>query len=247
MTLAKQVRSPATPSFALKDSFEDARKLYRKFSHAAFGPTEIASTLGLSATSSSLRKRIYALTEFTLLFETAGVYKVTQQFHTLDSSPVGAREFKRAALHSVENVATFHELMTEFSAKLPEQAIVAQRLEKQKGFTAERAKEVASIFERSMRFAGVLDSNGNILPIRDADGEKETSVSVFSDQKQDSNAQVDSRLAYGDVLELGTSVTRLRRSEIPLADGRMAVVFYPQDLASKEANKIGNVLSALVE
>lgn len=235
-TKPKKPNSPAVPSYSLRDSLEDARKLYASFSHAVFNRAEVASTLGMSSNSGPFTGRMFSVRTYGLLVESAGGYKISDAFLTLNSEDRSSAAFKRVALQAIQRASIFAEILAEFRTKLPPIASVAQRLETQKKFNAERAKKVASILEKSLQFAGVLDSNNNILPVRDSDV---PGASSGAEKEEKSDIEVP--------ITASGAKAGLRRTEVPLGDGRVAVVQYPHDLVKIEADKIGRVLGALVD
>src|SRR5688500_6664631 len=83
-TQTNKTKSEPTPSFPLKDVYDDAKKLYDKFSHASFSQAEVASGLNMSSTSGSFARRIFSLTEFGLLDRSGNKYTVSRIFHALD-------------------------------------------------------------------------------------------------------------------------------------------------------------------
>ncbi|MCC6499889.1 MAG: hypothetical protein IT313_06440 [Anaerolineales bacterium] len=231
-TKSSKPKSPPVPSYTLRDSLEDAKKLYKKYSHASFSKAEIASALNMSSGSSSFAKRLFALTEYGLIEGSGDSYKTTGRFSVLNSNKPESSTFKKNAFDAIQSSGVFLELLNEFKTKLPDQNAVAQRLETQKKFNAERAKEVASVLEKSLQFAGVLDGSNNVVPIRDgAANPSDNDQGGHGDESEDDHPPVAS----------------MRKSEIPLANERTAVVSYPHDLTKDEATKIGRVLSALVD
>lgn len=228
-----KARSPVAPSYSLRQSFEDVRKIYNQYSHATFSLAEVASSLSASATSSTLRQKLSTFMQFGLLDEVADEgYRVTELFHTLNTNPTSSTAFRRAAFTASQRPQIFAEILSEFRTKLPDIQALAQRLETQKKFTADRAKQVAGALEVSLQFAGVLDTNRNIVPIRE-----DASVSVPASDSEGTRSEP-------GVPAVGASA---RKTEVPLGEGRVAVVFYPHDLSSNEADKIGRVLRALVD
>jgi hypothetical protein len=226
-------KSPPVPSYVLKDTLEDAKKLYKKYSHASFSKAEIASALNMSSGSSSFSKRLFALTEYGLIEGSVDSYKTTGRFSALNTNKPESTIFKKNAFDAIQSSSVFAELLNQFKTKLPDQNAVAQRLETQKKFNAERAKEVASVLEKSLQFAGILDGSNNLVPIR-GDGSSDASNMGQENHEND-----------GEDAHLPT--VSMRKSEIPLANGRTAIVSYPHDLTKEEATKIGRVLSALVD
>jgi len=235
----RKPKSPAVPSYALQDSVDDAKKLYKQYSHGTFSRPEIASTLKMSSGSSSFTQRLFALVEYGLIDESGDGYKLSQRFQILNSQPQESEAFRRAALDAITASSVLGDLLSDFKTKLPDRAGVAQRLEIQKKFNSDRAKSAAAVLEKSLQYAKVLDANNNIIPVR-ATTNAVSSQNVDADDTTDSPGAADSTEKYS--MKAGDT----RRSEIPLADGRIAVVLYPHDLAIPEAEKIGRVLAALV-
>ena len=221
-------KSPPAPSRELKDCFEDVKKLYTQYSHATFSKAEIASTIGLSASSGPFASRLFTLKEYGLIDSAGTEYKVSQRFLAMNSNPVGSPVFKQQALGAIRGSAVFKEILDEFKNKLPSQAGVAQRLETQKKFNAEKAKHTAAVLENSLRFAGVLDSNNNIIPIRETPVEDATSTTDSTTPVEDERRPHDLKI------------------EVALGGSRKATVLYPPDITKEEAQKIGKVLEAVV-
>jgi hypothetical protein len=236
-TKRRKPRSPAVPSWDLKDAFEDTKKLYDTYTHGTFSKSEFASVLKISATSGPTQARIFTLKEYGLVEGTNDSFKVSQRFMDMKDEPQASAAFKRNALQAIRGSAIFTELLDEWKTKLPPREAVANRLEQQKKFNPDRAKEIAEVLEDSLRFAGVLDQSGNILPVRDdpnAGDERD-------DQRRDNDDRHDDDVDLDD-MEIAAHL----RTEIPLGDGRRVVVSYPNDLSDKEATKVGKVLAAIV-
>ena len=233
-------RSPAVPSRTLKDVFEDAKKVYNTYTHGTFSKSELASALGVSATSGPFAGRFFSIKEFGLVEGNNDAFKVSQRFRDMKDAASGSAAFKRAALAAIKGSSIFSELLNEWKTKLPPRDAVAVRLEQQKKFNPDRAKEIAIVLEESLRFAGILDASNNLLPIReDANG------GVGDAHNDDAEHEVDGASVDGDATDATKTTTPLR-TEIPLGDGRRVVVSYPTDLNSQEAAKVGNVLKAIV-
>jgi hypothetical protein len=234
-----KTKSPPTPSYTLKDAFEDVKKLYGRFSHASFSQPEIASALKMSSTSGSFVRRIFSISEYGLVDRSGEKSSVSKLFHSLDPADPKRPDFQRAAMQAIRRSPVFTELLNDFKTKWPGEEVVGQRLEKERGFNAERAREVAKVLFKSLQFAGVLDANNNILPVREGDVEQTSIESSGGGGASGAQSQAEPE----KVVLSGSN----RRSEVPLADGRVAVVIYPHDLTSSEATKIGKVLGALVD
>lgn len=220
-------KSPRAPSFSLDVSFSDAQRVYDKYGHGVVSTPEVAAALGMSAKSSSLRRRIFTLKEFGLLDSADSDFKVSPLFLEMKSAVPNSPQFKGHAVTAIEGSSLFAELLREFNGKLPPRDAVAVRLETQRRFSADRAREVADTLERSLRFAGVLDAGGNILPVREE---------PLDETHPERQAPADQQGVTAQGLKV----------EIALDSGRTVTVFYPADLTSDDAAKISKVVSALI-
>lgn len=236
MTAPKRAKpkSPPVPSRNLEDALADVKKLYQQYSHAPFSRGEIASALNVSATSGPFGGRLFSLKEYGLIDQNGSDYKVSDRFMMLHGSTPASSEFKTAALAAIRDSETFRELLDEFRSKLPPVDAVARRLETQKRFNSERAKTAASVLEESMRYAGLIDGNNNVLPIR-ADG------APPGDQEQPGAGDDDGGPPPPEPPRKDDL-----RVEVPVGEDRKVVVYYPRDLTGEEATKVGKVLSAIV-
>ncbi len=223
---ARKPKSPPVPSRPLAECFTDVTNLYERFSHASFSRSEVASALSVSADSGPFAQRLFTFREFGLLDADGNNYKVSALYKEMKSQSKQDPGFKRAALNAIRKSDVFRELLDDFTHKLPPVESVAQRLETQKHFNAERAMLAARVLEASLRFAGILDGSGNILPVREE-----------SDQGRHEGGETpdDEGVAQPDSLRL----------EIPLASGRIASIHVPPDLTEADAAKISNVLKAV--
>jgi hypothetical protein len=231
----RKPKSPAVPSRDLKAAFEDTKKLYNTYTHGTFSKSELASALGVSATSGPFAGRFFSLKEYGLIEGSGDSLRVSGRFITMKDEPPTSAAFKRGALEAIKGSTIFAELLSEWKTKLPPREAVATRLEQQKKFNPDRAKEVASVLEESLRFAGVLDPSNNILPVRDDRG------GGLEDEHRDHERDDEHDDLGGD----GAAGVHLR-TEIPVGAGRRVVVSYPPDLTGEEATKVGKVLAALV-
>jgi len=238
MTSTKRAKpkSPPVPSRSLSDCFADVKKLYSEYSHATFSRGEIASALNVSATSGPFGGRLYSLKEFGLIDSAGSEYRVSDTFMTMNSKPNGSMEFKTAALGAIRQSDTFRELLDEFKSKLPSADAVAGRLETQKRFNRERAKVAATVLEESMRYAGLIDNNNNVLPVRGTPTPEDSGETNENDEADENEHRNDPPPPARDDL----------RVEVPVGEDRKVLVYYPRDLTSDEAQKVGRVLAAIV-
>jgi hypothetical protein len=232
-------KSPPTPSRPLGDAVDDVKKIYSQYSHGTFAKSEIASQLGISATSGPFAARLFTLKAFGLINQSGSDYSISDAFMVLNSTDSGDGKFKQTALKAIRGAETFRELLDEFKNKLPSVEAVATRLENEKKFNAARAKLAANILEKSLRYAGVLDGSNNILPIRDGTpGSGRGNAEQTQDPPGAGNGGEDhhEENASPDTLSV----------EIPVGEDRKVLVRYPRDLSPDEAKKVGNVLNAVV-
>lgn len=242
-TKSNKPKSPPTPSRPLGDSVDDVKKLYAEYSHGTFAKAEIASKLGISATSGPFAARLFTLKAFGLISQNGAAYTVSDTFMALNSTDPSDAKFKQTALNAIRGSDTFKELLDELKNKLPSVDAVAGRLETQKKFNANRAKAAANILEKSLRYAGVLDSSNNILPVRDgASGSVGRQGGGSTERTQETQGTEDSSVVHND----GPLPPDTLSMEIPVGENRMVVIRYPRDLSSDEAKKVGNVLNAVV-
>jgi hypothetical protein len=228
-------KSPPTPSRPLGDAVADVEKLHGEYSRQKFTKPEIASTLGLSATSGPFAARLFTLRAFGLIKQDGSDYSVSDQFMTLKSMNPGDAKFKHAALSAIRASDTFRELLVEFGDKLPSTGAVAERLETKKAFNAAPAKTAATVLEKSLRYAGVLDNSNNILPVR-AGAENGAGSTGGSPPVGEGDQGREEEQLHRDILSM----------EIPVGDDRKVLIRYPRDISSDEAKKVGNVLAAVV-
>jgi len=227
------------PRYNLESVMENVKALYSKYGHASFSRTEAASALGQSTTSSNFGQRLSSSVMYSLLEEREDKsFAITDLFHKISSSDEQSSDFKANALQAICSFPLFAALLDEFGGKLPDKDVIKGRLEHQRKFAASSAEKVASVLHESITYAKVVDESGNILPIR-----KEPDIKPPSDKG------LNEETGKGDMPDgpppPAPSSLGQHRSDIPLAEGRIATVFYPTDLSSDEAIKIGKVLEAL--
>jgi hypothetical protein len=235
---SSKTRSPDSPSRNLEDCFADVRTAYEQYSHGNFSMAELASALQVSAGTGAFRQRLFSLKAFGLLAAAGENFKASDLFKKMLGHAQQDPEFKRAALEAAGKPKVFSELLEEFPHKLPNREALASRLELQKNFTKERAGSVARVFEESLRFAGALDANNNIIPIRSTAGTSAGAprdTAPYEEQRRETTREEELRLE-----------TKQMTLEISLGDGRQVTVSYPPDVSEAEATKVSKVLAAIV-
>jgi hypothetical protein len=233
----RKPKSPPVPSRSLEDCVADGLKLYEAYTHGSFSRAEVGSTLKVSSTSGPFAQRLFSLREFGVLEGDANNFKVSETFKKINRSERDSVEFKTAAVSAIKKSDTFRDLLVAFPNKLPAQDVVASRLENQKKFNPERAKQAAKVLEESLRYAGVLDSSNNILPVRD---------DAITDTENDRRERLAEENSHRDEHDDDTAATPTLSVEIPVGTDRKVAIRYPRDLTPDEAKKVGNVLTAIV-
>ncbi len=155
---------------------------------------------------------------------------MTSLFKAMYSAPAGSVELRRNALQSVSRPAVFASLLQQFSARIPDEAALALRLETASGFNHDRAIQVAGAFRSSLEEFDLIDANGNLLPARDDEGASEESL-----------VEDDAAITGEPRIPTGPGLFRL---EVPLAEGRRALLALPEDIAAADTKKICAVLAA---
>jgi len=232
----------APPTKNLEDTIGYAKTLYSQYSHNKFSKTEIASVLNFSANSGGFSYVFSALRAFGLIIPDRDGFKVSDLFKKINLSERDSQEFKKYTWEAVNIPTLYADYINEFKPKLPPEHIIAQRLELNKKMSPRAANAVAKIFEDSIRFTGLLDTNNNILPIRDSQTPIIDSGSG-SYQSGSSDNIAESRTDEG--IKQESSSTSNLNLQIPLSNDRIVKIIYPFDLTDEEAQKIAKVLSAI--
>lgn len=232
--MSKKSKSPPSPSYGLEDLFDNTEILYGEFGRNSFNKEEIASTLGQSSTSGPFKNRFFSLRELGLIEsadESGDEFKVSDRFIQMRTKERESAAFRRAAREAIESASVFQTVLEVYEGKLPSQDNVANRLESDHGFNPKKAQTVARVLEESMHFAGVLDENNNILPIREPDAETDS-----EDEPEDETPGKPHRAPEEHLT-----------TEVPVGENEVVKVVYPQDLSAADAKKVGAVLAALVK
>jgi hypothetical protein len=239
----RKPKSPAAPSLSLRDCVTDVGKLYGTYNRGNFSKAELATILRIASDSGPTNQKLYTYREFGLLAMDGDKFKITEDFIRLKNATSGTPKFKRIAYRAVVRSALFKELLESFHSKLPARSAVAMRLEQEKNFNEDRANSVSGVLEDSLKYASVLDGNGNIVVPR----EDQSTPGSDEEQLPDAPPSGTGEGATGSNQIGGAGAQQgALKIEIALKEGRKAVVFYPPDMAVDEAAKVGNVLKAVV-
>jgi hypothetical protein len=230
----KKPNSPKAPGTSLRSAVNEVTKIYERYSHGSFSRGEMASALGMSANSGAFLGKAATLKEYGLIDETGGSARVSDLFKAMYQAPAGSAELKRNALQAVKTPAVFARLLTQFSQKVPDVAALALRLETQERFNRDRAGAVANAFRTSMTEYGLIDGNGNVLPVRDGP----------VDARADADEEADDDADVADPKMPALPTIGMFRMEVPLGTGRKAVLALPDDLTAADTKKICAILGA---
>lgn len=236
-TRKKKPNSPKAPGMPLRAAVAEVSKVYQRYSHGSFSRSEMASALNMSANSGTFLGKAATLREYGLITEGAGAAQVSDLFKSIYSAAAGSPELKRYAWQAVRTPTVFARLLQQFSARIPDEAALAMRLESQEKFNRERALSVAEAFRTSLTEYGLVDANGNVLSVRE-----DPATDIGSERREDRREDRDDADDAEVDLPKGPGRQRL---EVALRDGRKAILILPDDLTLADTRKISALLNAL--
>jgi hypothetical protein len=215
----------------------EVTKIYDRYSHSAFTRGEMASAVGMSAGSGSFFAKAATLNMYGLIDESGGNVKVSPLFKALYQAPADSAELKRNAFQAIGKPAVFAGLLRSFGQRIPDESAIALRLEMQSNFNRDRAQQVAASFRSSLADYGLIDGSGNLLPVRESDSQR-------TEDAEDSGAEGVESHSGAMAPASPTPGPGMSRVEVPLANGRKAVVALPDDVTEADAKKICAILTA---
>jgi hypothetical protein len=222
---------------ALRAAVAEVAKIYGRYSHSTFTRGEMASALGMSAGSGSFYAKAATLNMFGLLEDAGGDVKASDLFKSLYQAPDGSPDERRHAMRAITRPAVFAGLLRQFGQRIPDEAAIALRLEMSERFNRDRAQEVAAAFRTSLSDYRLIDGSGNLLPVRD-----DASATAAPDEDGDDEEDVEAApSAKAPTVPSGPGVFRI---EVPLANGRRAIVALPEDVSAADTTKICAILTA---
>ena len=240
-------RSPSAPSQSLESCLTFAVKLYDAYAHSSFSAVDFASLIDRSAASGAFRCLLSDMKQYGLLEKReSGSFEVSQRVK--DYCSLENPDAKRAARFDFAIQPPFFEtLIGGLRDRLPEERALANSLMSQHGFNKAKARTTARAFCESLAFADAVDAKRNIVR------PKSTEASYRAESLESSEAVEESPsrpAVYGGDLfvhsfEHDSAQSQLLGMEIPLKNGRIVRIQYPNDLASFEAEKVGTILNAL--
>jgi hypothetical protein len=236
-TKKRKPNSPKAPGLTLRAAMAEVARVYDRYSHATFTRGEMANALNMSSGSGAFWGKSATLSMYGLIEDVNGTMKVSTLFKAIHQAPEGSPEARRNAFAAIGRPAIFASLLKQFGQRIPDESAIALRLEMHGGFNRDRAQEVASAFRSSLSDFGLIDPSGNLLPVRE-DG----SVGARDDDEQDDDDQPEA--ASPKAPSMPVTGPGMSRVEVPLANGRKAIVALPDDVTEADTKKICAILTA---
>ena len=252
-TTTRKRRSPLAPAYSVEHCFEAASRLQDKFGRETFDQEALAGVLGISAGASTTDRLVSSLRQFGLIHKTdLGVSLSDRQrglrFARSEGDTAGFREI---ALEAIDAAAVFQDMRGDFGVKLPPEDVLISRFETH-GFTPRSARQTARALTESLRFAGVLDDDNNII----SDLEKVAAAAGASENEEAAEVTPIDEVDFEEAAAVESAVQPAAseeafmarpRIDVPLGAGRSASVLYPAGLTRSEVEKIYGVLDALTK
>ncbi|HRE41313.1 MAG TPA: hypothetical protein PLG90_08250 [Ignavibacteria bacterium] len=229
----KTIKSP--PLKNLEDCINYTKTLYNTFSHSSFEKSEIASSLGFSATSGGFSLVLSSLRSFGLIVINSKGFIVSDNFKKLNANI----NYNKILNEFIYNVPLYNELLNDYKNKIPDRTILIQRLEIQKKFSPNWAHLIVKTFEESLRFAGVLDSNHNVLPYRE-ENKNNISETLINNVQNDETIDTDSHEKLNKSIK-----NEYLKLEISLKNDRMVEIRYPRDFNKEDGIKVCKFIESL--
>lgn len=236
----KATRSPNSPSKALGNCFDDAMKLYDAFPHASFDNNQIASVLKRSSGSGGFKSLLSDLKQYGLIERnSSGEFTVSQALKEIsmaDASGKDALKYSFAIRPSV-----FTQILEDQGYHLPDVSTLANVLIARFGFNREKAAKTAKALRESLEWANAIDNKGNVLPPK-----QNNPTGIAQATPPDTLLDKEAK-GIADGQSIAHDENEVLSADIPIKDGRVVHIRYPQDLTTNEAKKVGAVLSALTQ
>ncbi len=251
-TTTRKRRSPLAPAYSVEHCFDAASRLQDKFGRETFDQDGLAGVLGVSPGASTTDRLVSSLRQFGMIEKTVAGLSLTDRQRGLRfaRSEGDAAGFREIALQSVDAAAVFQEMRADFGVKLPPEDALIARFE-EKGFTQRSARQTARALTESLRFAGVLDDDDNIISdLVEAAPSPEGAEASEAEVTPIEEVDFTDVPAADEAVELVASEEAFLarpRIDVPLGEGRSASVLYPSSLSRSDVEKIYGVLDALTK
>lgn len=236
----RKPNSPKAPGLTLRAALAEVARVYDRYSHATFTRGEMANALNMSSGSGAFWGKSATLSMYGLIEDVNGTMKVSSLFKAIHQAPEGSPEARRNAFAAIGRPAVFASLLKQFGHRIPDESAIALRLEMHGGFNRDRAQEVAQAFRSSLSDFGLIDPSGNLLPVRD-DG---SSADAREDDEEDDDGQADVGATASPKAPTMPTGPGMSRVEVPLANGRKAIIAMPDDVTEADTRKICAILTA---
>lgn len=213
-----KVKAPRGPSYDLEESIEIVGLIFGKEQHNSMDVKTIGQHIGMKPTGGTFLAKMAAVSYYGLIDRVGKAdSRVSDLAKTILLSN-SDQERRRALIDALRRPKLFASLCDEFaSTGLPTEANLANRLIRD-GLGAAKGSRVAHVFIKSAKYAHFGDEEVADTPRLETESR---SQNVTSDE------------------------SRTCVQEIPLGEGRRAVLRIPDDITLDDIEKIGRVLKAL--
>lgn len=220
-------RSRAYPALSLEEARRLAGEILAGLGEGAFSREILGEALGYSnAHGGPGARKIAALAQYGLLRRKAGLYSPTVLAQRIVTSNSEA-----ALRQAVRQPQLFSALLERYAPQGRVPAQLEGVLWRDYGITRRASRRAAETFLRSARYAGVMDRDGELLPV----ASKAETVDRFGHPTSD-HAQADSA-SIGPASE--------QRFEFALTGGRVARLFLPLSLCRRDLDIVRRQLEIL--
>lgn len=250
----KATRSPNSPSRPLGSCYQDAMQLFDAFPNAVFDQQQIASTLGFSSGSGAFKGLVSDLKQYGLIeSKSEGDYVISDDLKDLILAEEGEKDWIKYRLATKPKV--FMQVIENQGRHLPNATTLESVLVARFGFNKAKAAKTAKALRGSLEWANAIDEKGNVLSpsaprekLADVNGEP-----AFSENGTGAENVNVSTVGLADGADgfRNERASYMRPQEgclttdVPIGDGRVVHVEYPQDMTADEAKKVCAVLGAL--
>ena len=157
-------RSRAYPVLSLEAGEQAMSEILDRLGAGSYSREVLAEVLGHSnAHGGPGARKIAALAQYGLLWRRAGLYSPTPLAELLASGTAASDERRAALRRALRRPPLFRALLERYGpqGRVPRQ--LASVLWRDHGITRKASRLAAETFRTSARYAGVLDSDGNLL------------------------------------------------------------------------------------
>lgn len=247
--------SPDYPSRSLKGCFDDARRIFQKFTGGSFSDVDVASRLEVKVSTGAFRSRIASLKYFGLLEGSGGTFRVSALFQRMYRAEPGDVAFNLAAYEAIRHVPIFNRVLSDLKNQLPSHDVLLKRLPLDFGFSSAGAERAATVLRESLAYAGVIDASGNVVPPKNggsSDVEGEHGANSTAGGGSDGGERRTESPGAAPPPPAGSVPSPTTPGQLQLqvpilgSPGRSITLLYPHDLQPHEAGYVQLILNAML-